>query len=225
MESSGVKVVCVKYKKSDSGDKVKQRLLKKLKKAENSEKVTGVQLVPGVKADSVAQVAINSTYVVFLLKDGRVCRLRCAGNDEIAETGYHSAGGQSFQVTSDMEYARVLQQQYDSERRSWSIMDPDYAGRMDHVLPSSFYDPISLPSNRTITASVNLFDPTPVEDEMELATMDSSSLLRQRQYTAPLVDHSSRARRIPRSTSKLPFPKFGSLEWLSPTEQVSTLHI
>ena len=106
-------------------------------------------------------------------------------------------------------------------------MDRDYVGRMDHVLPPSFYDPISVPSNRTITpppSSMNLFDPTPVEDEMELATMDSSSLLRQRQYTMPLVDHST-ARRTPKSTNKMSLPKFGSLEWLSTTEQVRTLHI
>jgi len=232
MEGGGVKVVCVKYKKSDCGNKVKQRLLKKLKNVESSKKVTGVQLVCGVEAESVAQVAINSTYVVFLLKDGRVCRLHCAGNDEVTESGaYYSAGGQSFQVTSDMEYARILQQQFDSERPSWSIaapMDRDYGhgGRIDHVLRPSYYDAIRQHSNRSITppAPINLFDPSPVEDEMELAAMDSSSLLRPRQYSNTLGDH-SRARGTPKATGKMSMPKFGPVEWLSSSEEVSILYM
>ena len=98
--------------------------------------------------------------------------MHCSSNNNIAEdsVGYEP-GKKSFQVTSDLEYARVLQRQYDSERSSWDFgtidRDCDYMVRLNEPLPSSIYDP--LPSS--------LYDPLPhVEHHgiINIPTFDST---------------------------------------------------
>ena len=145
MENSGIKLVCINYKKSDSGNKVKQKLLKKLGKAVDNKQTAGVKNVHGIKTESVLQVAFNINYLVLLLKDGRVCRVKCAGNSDVAEGGNgYEPVKESFQVASDLEYARVLQRQYDTEGTQWdfSTMDRDhsYLVTLSDPLSSCLYD-------------------------------------------------------------------------------------
>jgi len=219
MENNDIKLVCVNYKKSDSGNKVKQKLLKKLEKAvEINRQTPGVKHVHGVKTDSVLQVAFNVNYLVLLLKDGRVCRLHCSGNSEVAEDadGYEP-GRESFQVASDLEYARVLQRQYDTERSPWDVTtierDHDYMSRID-PLSSTLYVPLSHVDHLN-SITVPTFDANPFEEEM--ATIDTP--FRAHRRHSSYRDYSSRVKSFDKSCRKPSYPKFGTLEWLT-IEQV-----
>ena len=219
MDSKSIKLVCINYKKSDSGNKVKQKLVKKLGKALDNKQKGGVKEVPGVKTESVLQVAFNVNYLVLLLKDGRVCRVQCSGNNDIAEdsNGYEP-GKESFQVTSDLEYARVLQRQYDSERSSWDFgtidRDHDYMVRLNEPLSSSLYDPLPHVEHHGII-NIPTFDPTPFEEEM--ATIDTP-FRALRRYNPHGRDY-SRGKGFDKSNRNLCYPKFGDLQWLN-IEQV-----
>ena len=209
MENGGIKLVHVNYKKSDSGNKVKQKLLKKLGKALDNKHAPGVKNVHGVKTESVLQVAFNVNYLVLLLKDGRVCRLLCSGNREISEDNdNHEGVRESFQVASDLEYARVLQRQYDTEQSPWDFT----AMERDHdymcILPSSLYDPLP-------QVNIPTFD-VPIEEEMSTINAPYRSSKR---YSSHQRDY-SRVRGCDKSSRKTSFPKFGTLEWLT-IEQVS----
>ena len=71
----------------------------------------------------------NSRYIIFLTRDGRVCRLRCSSRPELTQQkGDNSvasilnslrrgsgAHGVSFQEESDAEYARQLQAEFEAE--------------------------------------------------------------------------------------------------------------
>ena len=170
MENSGIKLVCINYKKCDSGNKVKQKLVKKVGKAVDNKQIAGVKNVQGVKTESVLQVAFNINHLVLLLKDGRVCRVKCTGNSEVAEGGDgHDPGKEPFQVASDLEYARVLQRQYDTEQSPWDFTamerrDCDYVVRLSDPcgLASSLYDPLPHVEHHHIPT----FDPNPFEEEM-----------------------------------------------------------
>ena len=216
MENNGVKLVCINYKKSDSGNKVKQKLLRKLGKTADNKQIAGVRSVHGVKTESVSQVSFNINYLVLLLKDGRVCRVSCTGNYDVAENG----GGfdpakESFQVASDLEYARVLQQQYDSEQ-SWNTLEGDrnYI-RLSDPLSSSLYEPLPHMEHHG-SINIPLFDPNPFEEEM--ATINPPFRAR-RHYNSPVKDY-GRAKNFDKSSRS--YPKFGGLEWLS-LKQVSNL--
>ena len=105
---------------------------------------------------------------MLLLKDGRVCRVQCSGNNDITEdsNGYEP-GKESFQVTSDLEYVCVLQRQYNSEQSSWDFgtieRDHDYMVRLNEPLPSSLYDPLPHVEHHGII-HIPTFDPTPFEE-------------------------------------------------------------
>lgn len=219
MENNGIKLVCVNYKKSDSGNKVKQRLLKKLGKAVDNKQIAGVKNVHGVKTESVLQVAFNVTYLVLLLKDGRVCRVRCSGNSDVAEdTNSYEPGKESFQVASDLEYAQVLQRQYDSEQLPWDFTamerDHEFMGRLNDPLQSSLYDPLPHVEHHDVI-NVPTFDATPIEEEM--ATIDTP--FRAHRRYSPHRDY-GRVRSSDKSNRNSCYPKFGTLEWLT-IEQVS----
>lgn len=211
MENNEIKLVYINYKKSDSGNKVKQKLLKKLEKAVDNKQTPGIKHVHGVKTDSVLQVGFNINYLVLLLKDGRVCRLHCLGNSEVAEDadGYEPRR-ESFQVTSDLEYARVLQRHYDSERSPWEVAimerDHDYMNRINDPLSSTLYVPLSHVDHFTMPT----FDPTPFEEEM--ATIDTP--FRAHRRYSPHRDF-SRVKSFDKSSRKLSYPKIGTLEWLT----------
>ena len=139
-----VKLICVKHKSSDSLGKVKSRLLRAMRKAERrSSGITTIThpLQPwtnqchslgALPADDVLMTLTNSRYIVFLTKDGRVCRLRCTSRPEVSKQsgdssvasilntlrrrGSSAPGQVSFQEESDAEYARQLQAEYEAER-------------------------------------------------------------------------------------------------------------
>ena len=53
MENDEIKLVCINYKKSDSANKVKHKLLKKLGKAVDNKQIAGVKNMHGVNTESV----------------------------------------------------------------------------------------------------------------------------------------------------------------------------
>ena len=220
MESNEIKVVCINYKRTHGGNKVKQKLLKKLGKALDNKQTTGIKNVPGVKTESVLQVAFNINYLVLLLKDGRVCRVQCSGNNDVTDNpnGYEP-GRESFQVASDLEYARVLQRQYDSERPPWE-REHDCMVRLSDPLSlsSSLYDPlphVHVEHHGVINAPT--FDPTPFEEEM--AIIDAPPFRERRKYNSPQKDY-GRVTGYDKLGRSPCYPKFGALEWLT-IEQVS----
>ena len=220
MENNGIRLVCINYKKSDSGNKVKQKLLKKLAKAVDNKQIAGIKNVHGVKTESVLQVAFNIDYLVLLLKDGRVCRVNCAGNSEVAEggNGYEPAK-ESFQVASDLEYARVLQRQYDTERSPWDLeRDHGCLVTLSDPLSSSLYDTLPHVEHHG-NIYIPTFDANPFEEEM--ATI-STPFRARRHYNSPNRDY-GRMKSFDKSSKNPCYPKFGSLEWLT-FEQVSKLY-
>lgn len=208
MENDGIKLVCINYKKSDNGNKVKQKLLKKLGKAVNNKQIAGVKNVHGVKTESVIQVGFNVNYLVLLLKDGRVCRVHCSGNNDVAED---EPVRESFQVASDLEYARVLQRRYDSEHTPWEFeREHNYTMvRLNDPLSSSLYDTLPHVEHHS---GINFpsFDASPFEEEM--ATIDSPFRAHRRYSTHR--DYNSRMKTFDKSSGNSTYPKFGTLEWL-----------
>ena len=226
MEGNEIKVVCINYKKSHGGNKVKQKLQKKLGKALDNKQISGVKNVHGIKTESVLQVAFNVNYLVLLLKDGRVCRIQCSGNNDVTDnaSGYEP-GRESFQVVSDLEYARVLQRQYDTERPSWSYPAMDRAHdcmvRLHDPLSSSLYD-VHVEHHGVINTPT--FDPTPFEEEM--AIIDTPPFRERRKFTSPNRDYGRvksfdkfRMKNFDKLSRSSYYPKFGTLEWLT-VEQV-----
>ena len=121
-----MRLVSVPLKEDDDKGKVRRRVLRKLKQLErhisagSSSSEGPVRVLEGLEADSVASVSANSRYLVFLLKDGRVCRVRCCSRSDAAR---HKASEDilgkkrdtPFQLLSDAEYARQLQAEFDRE--------------------------------------------------------------------------------------------------------------
>ena len=89
-----VKLVCVKLKPNDTPDKVKSKLLKTLRNAEKKDPelcsighplesfCEEVHCISELNVSDVVEVASNSRYIVFLLRDGRACRMRCTSKAE-----------------------------------------------------------------------------------------------------------------------------------------------
>ncbi|CAI8017330.1 hypothetical protein GBAR_LOCUS10539, partial [Geodia barretti] len=85
--SQNVRLVAVSLKKSYSPSKVKSKLLRSIRLSERREQKAPpishplsqwrdrVHTLPDLPASQVKQVVSNSRYIVFLLSDGRVCRL------------------------------------------------------------------------------------------------------------------------------------------------------
>ena len=126
METSlQAKLISIPLKEGESPEKIKQRILRRLKKLEKSPTTTNhVKDINGLVIDDVYCVVSNSQYIVFLMKDGRVCRLRVSSSSKltqyqlIPEISSRRSRDPSFQVLSDAEYARRLQAQFDQERSS-----------------------------------------------------------------------------------------------------------
>ena len=180
MPEENVKLICVKYKSSDSLGKVKLKLLRAMRKAERrSASVVAIthplqswtnpcHSIGSLPAEDILVTRSNSRYRVFLTKDGRVCRLRCASRPELAQQKGESsiasilsslrrgssatAHGLSFQEESDAEYARQLQAQFEAERGGGggasSHLFPDVI--QASVVPPLFYGRFGGPSPRTL---------------------------------------------------------------------------
>ena len=116
------KLLCVPFKDSHSTEKIRRRILKRLKKVERKScSSMFVKTLPEPLANDIHSVSSNSKYVAFLLKDGRVCRMRVSSVTDVATQQFlpdSRRGGpqeNDFQVLSDAEYARRLQAQFDQE--------------------------------------------------------------------------------------------------------------
>ena len=126
-----VKFVCVKLKPNEHPEKARYKILKGLRNAEKKQSQSSaiyhplaewcekVHLISELDAKEVLEVASNSRYVVFLMRDGRVCRIKCSSK---AETRTKTSidilkkmSRPSLQELSDAEYARQLQTTFDSE--------------------------------------------------------------------------------------------------------------
>ena len=127
MSTDQIKVVCVNVKASDSPGKVKSKLLKGLRRAEKKSPTPvcvsqplqswskDLHSISDIPANEVAQVSSNSRFIVFLLKDGNVCRLKCTSSSSSTRKDSRSIleslqrPTPTFQELSDAEYARQLQ--------------------------------------------------------------------------------------------------------------------
>ena len=138
-----VKLVCVKYKSSDSPGKVKLKLLRAMRRAERQSHSPHTTIthplqpwtnhchtIGDLPANNVLITLSNSRYIVFLTKDGRVCRLKCTSRPELSQksdsaiasllsslrrgTSSSHVHGVSFQEENDAEYARQLQAEYEA---------------------------------------------------------------------------------------------------------------
>ena len=123
-----MRLLSIPLKEGDDKDKVRRRVVKKLKQLEQhissgSASDLTIRVLENLKADNVSRVVANSRYLVFLLKDGRVCRMRCHSRTEASgqqkateEMLKKKARDTPFQLLSDAEYARQLQVEFDRER-------------------------------------------------------------------------------------------------------------
>jgi hypothetical protein len=137
-----VKLICVKYKSSDSPGKVKLKLLRAMRRAERQSRSPHTTIthplqpwtnhchtIGDLPANDVLITLSNSRYIVFLTKDGRVCRLKCTSRPELSQKSDSAIAsllsslrrgaasythGLSFQEESDAEYARQLQAEYEA---------------------------------------------------------------------------------------------------------------
>ena len=136
-----VKFLSVEVKSGETQEKLKAKVLKAIHNAEkNSSVPTSLITHPlqpwtsdfhtfaDLKARDVVKAVTNSSYVAFLLRDGRVCRVRMASWEESsgrktlnfdALRRSQQGAGSSFQVLGDEEYARQLQAELNSGRGQW----------------------------------------------------------------------------------------------------------
>ena len=192
-----MKLICVKYKSSDSPGKVKMKLLRAMRRAERQSRSTNTAIthplqpwtnhchtIGGLPANDVQTVLSNSRYIVFLTKDGRVCRLRCTSRPELSlrgdsaiasllsslRRGTSSAHGLSFQEESDAEYARQLQAEYEAQGHH-SFASGTGGAALGHI-PTFFTGTASSPSTvleefdretRAYTTYLGIPPPWPME--------------------------------------------------------------
>ena len=135
--SKKVKLLSVKVKPEENADSVKARVLKFLKNVEKANGAEGglfdksdcdyVHFVHDLDADSVLQVVSNSNYIGFLLKDGRVCRMRCTSRLDVdSRSNIRYTARPSFQVQSDAEYAKQLQAEYNTGEGTSTLLSRGY---------------------------------------------------------------------------------------------------
>lgn len=130
--SDQVKILCVNIKGSDSPGKIKSKILKGLRKAEKKAPsprsvsqplhswTKDLHSITDIPASKVVKLSSNSRFVVWLLKDGSVCRLKCTSSPPLKERSAVNTAFQrntpSFQELSDAEYARQIQFEMNSGR-------------------------------------------------------------------------------------------------------------
>ena len=145
----------IRIKDGDNTEKIRKRIIRRLKKVEKTgEKGSMTREVDGLASSVVKSVVSNTYCIAFLLTSGRVCRIRCTSQPQVANKyratdESNSKNRQtSFQVLSDAEYARQLQLQFDQERFA------SRRGRLALNEPSS-YDYLDLNSMRRNTLNTN----------------------------------------------------------------------
>ena len=133
-EEKLVKFLCVQVKPGESQEKLKWKVLKTISNSEKKATPTSVNhplqgwtedahSIKELRARDVVKVASNSSYVTFLLDNGKACRLPVtskvessslktfANLDALRMSGLGGRAGDSrrFQVLGDEEYAQQLQ--------------------------------------------------------------------------------------------------------------------
>ncbi len=132
-----VNLFCLDLKPQDTREKRKGRVLKAIRNAEK--KTTPIppishpwreeaHALQELKGSEVLQVQASSDYIAFLLKDGRVCRMRvgsCGEKTPSRSLASHlkyfnqgPRGGEASGVLGDEEYARQLQAEFNSWNRN-----------------------------------------------------------------------------------------------------------
>ena len=144
-----VRFLCVEVKSGESQEKLKAKVLKTIS---NSEKTTPTlasnplqtwneeaHTLQDLVAEDVVKVASNSSYVTFLLRNGRVCRLQMSSREDShssktftsldalrrSGTSFRQGPRASFQVLGDEEYAQQLQNELNANTSP--IMGPDWS--------------------------------------------------------------------------------------------------
>jgi len=133
-EEKLVKLLCVQVKPGESQEKLKSKVLKTISNSEKKATPTSVShplqgwtedahSIKELQARDVVHVSSNSSYVSFLLSNGKACRLPVTSKDESSSVKTFASldalrmsglGGQTgdsrrFQVLGDEEYAQQLQ--------------------------------------------------------------------------------------------------------------------
>ncbi len=119
---SRVQLISIPLKQGDNMEKLRRKVLRTIQKNERGIlQANNIKMVDGIDPSMIKTVVTNSQYIVFLLNDGRVCRISCNSHSRLTE--HHisheisrQARDTSFQVLSDAEYARQLQAQFDQEQ-------------------------------------------------------------------------------------------------------------
>lgn len=134
-----VKFLCVDVKSGETQENLKLKVLKAILASEKKSATIAHPLqswteeahsFPELQAEQVLKVVANSSHVAFLLRDGRVCRIRVASWEESASSKTLSLDAlrqpqqkSSFQVLGDAEYARQLQAELNSDLSTWARGD------------------------------------------------------------------------------------------------------
>lgn len=113
----------IRIKDGDNIEKIRKRVIRRLKKVEKTgEKGSMTREIDGLVSSTVKAVVSNTFCMAFLLTSGRVCRVMCTSQPQVAikyratDDTSNKPRQTSFQVLSDAEYARQLQLQFDQER-------------------------------------------------------------------------------------------------------------
>lgn len=177
-----MKFICVDVKSGETQEKLKAKVLKAIhnseKKSSPNSSITHplqswteeTHAFPDLKAEEVHQVVANASHVAFLLRDGRVCRVRVASWEEASNSGgsrttlsldalrQQTTSQQprpSFQVLGDEEYALQLQAELNNRHVGWHR--GDY-----RVPPTSVHFPrVSLPLHNTEVQSISVSNASP----------------------------------------------------------------
>ncbi len=133
VSSDQVKILCVNIKGSDSPAKIKSKILKGLRKAEKKTPLSqcvsqplhswtkDLHSITDIPASKIIKLSSNSRFIVWLLKDGTACRLKCVSTASPPRKERRSLDSAlqrstpSFQELSDAEFARQLHHQWQSE--------------------------------------------------------------------------------------------------------------
>jgi len=129
-----VRVVCVNIKQTDPPRKIKSKVLRSLRKSEKKTSTNSLTVsqplqswnkechsVTDIESSDVVKVLSNSRYMVFLMKDGTVGRIKCSsavglGSKERSVLDALQRSTPTFQELSDAEYARQLHSEMNSGR-------------------------------------------------------------------------------------------------------------
>ena len=119
-----MQLISIPLKQGDNLEKLRRKILRVIQKNERGNlQGSNIKTIEGIDPSTVKTIVTNSQYIVFLLNDGRVCRMACKSHSQlkdhhISHEMSRQARDTSLQVMSDAEYARQLQAQFNSEAPS-----------------------------------------------------------------------------------------------------------